>query len=164
MNKERTVNKALFFRRTTPFFLVSWLGLVAGASAAEPNGRWLFVDDGSGVEIAPCPVAADGLCGTLVQLPNSAASITPAERKQLCGVTMLGALKVGKPKKDELIRLEGWVIDPENLAKTAEPTRYDVSMVMTSDVRARLDVRGPLGMVLESHPLMRSPASAPTCK
>jgi hypothetical protein len=158
------VNKGFIFRRTTPFFLASWLGLMAVAPAAEPKGRWLFVNDGSGVEIAPCPIATDGLCGALVQLPKSAASITPAERKELCGLTMLGALKAGKPKKDELLRLEGWVIDPEDLAKTDKPKRYNVSLVMSSDVSARLDIRGPLGIVLESHRLMRPVAAATACE
>jgi hypothetical protein len=156
------MGNSLFFGRTTPFFLASWLGLVVGASAAEPKGRWLFVDDGSGVEIAPCAIAADGLCGTLVQLPKSVTTITPAERKQLCGLTLLGALKVGKPKKSELLRLEGWVVDPED-PQTDPRKRYDVSLIMTSDVSARLEVRGPLGIVLESHRLMRPVVSATAC-
>jgi hypothetical protein len=157
------MNKAPIYGRTTPFLVVSWLGLVMVASAAEPKGRWLFVDDGSGVEVAPCPIAADGLCGTLVQLPKSSGSISAAERKQLCGLMMFGALKPGKPKKNELLRLEGWVADPEAL-QTDPPKRYDVSWIMTSDVSARIEVRGPLGIVLESHRLMRPVASAAACE
>jgi hypothetical protein len=153
----------LFFGRTTPFISALLLGPLAVAAVAEPKGRWLFVDDGSVVEIAPCPITADGLCGTLVQLPKRAAPISALERKRLCGLTMLGALEVGKPKKDELLRLEGWVVDPED-PQTDPPKRYGASVIMTSDVSARLDVRGPLGIVLESHRLMRPVASATACE
>jgi hypothetical protein len=44
----------------------SWLDLVAVASAAQTKGRWLFVDGGSGVEIATCSIAADGLMRPVV--------------------------------------------------------------------------------------------------
>jgi hypothetical protein len=152
------------FGRTTPFVVFSWWGIAAAATAPEPTGRWLFVDDGSGIEIAACPAATDGLCGTLVQLPRSAAPITGAERKQLCGLTMLGSLKVGDPKRNELLRLDGWVLDPETLRRTDQPKRYAASLIITSEVSARLDVRGPLNIVLESHRLMRPVAPVAACE
>ncbi len=158
------MNKAFFCVRIVPFAVASWLGLVAPVFAAELKGLWLFVDDGSGVEIGPCPIAANGLCGTLVQLPKSAASIAAAERKQLCGMTLLGELKAGKPKKDELLRLDGWVLNPEDLAQTDKPKRYDASLIMISEVSARLDVRGPFSIVMESHKLKRALASPRVCE
>jgi hypothetical protein len=152
------------FGRTTPFIFLPWLGVVAVAAAAEPTGRWQFVDDGSSVEIAPCTLAADGLCGALVRLPKRAAPVTPAERKQLCGMTMIGSLKAGTPKPGEQARLLGWVIDPEDLARTNQPKRHAASLVLTSNVSARLDVHGPLNVVLESHRLMRPIAPGPACE
>lgn len=150
--------------RTTPYIFAPWLGIATPASAAEPTGQWLFVDDGSGVEIAPCPAAADGLCGTLVKLPKTAASIPPTERKRLCGLTMIGALKASMPKAGDQMRLDGWIIDPEELARTDQPKRYVTSLVLTSAVNARLDVRGPFSIVLESHRLMRPVAPAVVCE
>jgi hypothetical protein len=158
------MKSTFIYGRTTPFFISLWLGISVAATATEPTGRWLFVDDGSTVEIATCTTAADGLCGTLVQLPKSAARITPAERKRLCGLTMLGSLKVANPKKDELLRLDGWVLDPEDLAQTDQPKRYAASLIMTSHASARLDVRGPLNVVVESHRLIRPAAPAAECE
>jgi hypothetical protein len=151
-------------RRTTPFILIFWLSGAPTAWATEPTGRWLFVDDGSGVEIKPCPIAASGLRGTLVQLPKSAASLTLAQRKQLCGVTIIGALKIGTPKLDEKIRLEGWVIDPEDLSKTEHPKRYPTSLIVTSNVSAKLEVRGPFNIVLESYRLIRPVVPGTVCE
>jgi hypothetical protein len=158
------MNIVFIIRRTTPFIFMFWLGVTTKAWAAEPTGRWLFVDDGSGVEIRPCPIAADGLCGTLVQLPKSAASLTLAQRKQLCGITIIGALKIGTSKQGEKIRLEGWVIDPEDLSKTEHPKRYATSLVVTSNVSAKLDVRGPFNFVLESYRLIRPVVPAKVCE
>jgi hypothetical protein len=167
------MNSAHFMRRTTPFIALASLvaatatatpSATPSATAAEPKGRWLFVDDGSGVEIAPCATAVDGLCGMLVQLPKSAAALSPAQRKQLCGVAMIGALKTATPKAGEQARLEGWVIDPEDLARTDRPKRYAASLVLTSEVSARLDVHGPFNIVLESHRLLRPVAAAAACE
>lgn len=155
---------SFIFGRTTPFASLLWWGVAAAAMAPEPTGRWLFVDDSSGIEIAACAAATDGLCGTLVQLPKSAAPITGAEREQLCGLTMLGSLKVGEARKNELLRLDGWVINPEDLGRTDQPKRYAASLIITSEVSARLDVRGPLNIVLESHRLMRPVAPIAACK
>jgi hypothetical protein len=132
--------------------------------AAQPNGQWLFVSDGSGIDIGPCPIAADGLCGVLVKLPKATTPITPTERKQLCGMTMLGSLKFAAPKPSEQFRLDGWVLDPEDLARTDQPKRYSASFVMTSDMNARLDIRGSLNIVIESHRLMRPVAPSPACE
>jgi hypothetical protein len=150
--------------RTTPFIFLLWLSVATTALATEPTGRWLFVDDGSGIEIKSCPIAADGLCGMLIHLPKSAASITPAQRKQLCGITMIGALKVGMPKPGEQTRLEGWVINPEEFAKTDQPKRYATSLIVTSNASARLDVRGPFSFVMESHRLMRPATPVLACE
>ncbi len=158
------MNIIFIIRRTTPFIFIFLLNVASTAWAAEPTGRWLFVDDGSGVEIKPCPIAADGLCGTLVQLPKSAASLTPAQRRQLCGVTIIGALKIGTPKLSEQIRLEGWVIDPEDLSKTEHPKPYAASLVVTSNVSAKLEVRGPFNIVLESYRLIRPVVPAMVCE
>jgi hypothetical protein len=152
-------------RRITSFIItLLWLGVSAPVLATELTGHWMFVDDGSGVEIKPCPIAGEGLCGVLSQLPKSAAALTPTQRKQLCGVVMIGALKIGKPKAGEQMRLEGWVIDPEDLVKAEQPKRYATSFIMTSNSNARLDVRGPFNIVLESYRLTRPVAQAAVCE
>jgi hypothetical protein len=150
--------------RTTPFILLFWLCTVNPARAAEPIGRWLFVDDGSSIEISPSPTPAEGLCGKLIQLPKTDTSITPAQRKQLCGITIIGALKISKAKPEEQIRLEGWVIDPEDLAKTDNPKRYAASLVVMSPVSAKLDVHGPFNIVLQSHRLIRPVLQTKACE
>lgn len=155
---------SLFIGWTTPFMFTTWPGAVAAASAAQPTGRWLFVDDASGIEIAPCLVASDGLCGTLVKLPKSAEPLAAELRKQLCGLTILGSLKVSKPERGERQRLDGWVLNPEDVARTAAPRRYEVSLIVMSEVSAKLEVRGPFGIVLESHRLMRPVAPAVSCE
>jgi hypothetical protein len=151
-------------RWTTPFIFALAFSATQAASTAQVAGRWLFVDDGSGIEIAPCPIATDGMCGALVQLPKSTANVTPDQRKQLCGFMMLGALKLTKPKKEELLRFDGWVVNPEDLAKTDRPKQYDVSLILISDLSARLDVRGPLGIVLETYRLTRSSTLTQVCQ
>jgi hypothetical protein len=151
-------------RRTTPFIFLLWLCIVNPTWATEPTGRWLFVDDGSGIEISPCPTPAEGLCGKLVQIPKTDASITPAQRKQLCGITIIGALKIGTAKQGEHIRLEGWVTDPEDLAKTDNPKRYAASLVVVSPVSAKLDVHGPFNIVLQSYRLIRPVLQTKACE
>lgn len=159
------MKQTLYFGRTTPFVLAAWLWLAAfAASGVQPTGSWLFVDDASGIEVAPCPLADDGLCGNLVTLPKSAESLATALRRQLCGLTLLGSLKTSIPGKGERLRLDGWVVDPEDLAHHQTPRRYSASLILLSQVGARLDVRGPLGIVLESHRLMRPVAVAPACE
>jgi hypothetical protein len=161
------MSTAKLMRRTTPFVFSASLAAAtatASATAAEPQGRWLFADDGSGVEIALCAAAGDSLCGRLVQLPKSAASLSAAQRKQLCGVVMIGSLKTVTPKAGEQVRLEGWVIDPEDLARTDAPKRYTASLALTSNVSATLSVHGPFNIVLESHRLLRPVAPAAACE
>jgi hypothetical protein len=65
MSKQLCEQSTLFWTDYSVLF-VSWLGLVAVASAAQPKGRGLFVDGGSGVEIATCSIAADGLMRPVV--------------------------------------------------------------------------------------------------
>jgi hypothetical protein len=156
-------------RRITPFIAV-WLGLTSPALLAGPHGpdvtgRWQFVDDLSGIEIAACAAPDEGLCARLVVLPKEAAALPDAQRRRLCGATIIGSLKAAKPKwRGELVRLEGWVIDPEDLLKSAKPERHNAAMVLLSGARAKLDVRGPMGLSLESHAMTRSVVPAAACE
>jgi hypothetical protein len=158
VHKMRRITPFIF-----PFLFLLWLSSVNLVWAAEPTGRWLFIDDGSSIEISPCQAPEQGLCGKLVQLPKTDPSITPVQRKQLCGLTILGELKISKAKPEEQIRLEGWVIDPEDLSKTDNPKRYPASFVVMTPVSAKLDVHGPFNIVLQSHRLIRPALQAKAC-
>jgi hypothetical protein len=153
-----------FFRRITPF-LMSSVALVATAQVpVEPTGRWQFVDDNTGIDIAHCADPATGLCARIVRLPKTASGLTEREQRLLCGSLLLGDLKPAtNPGRGELVRFQGWVVDPEESLKSATPKRYSARWVLTSPVQARLDVQGPLGIVLESHALMRAVASGSEC-
>jgi hypothetical protein len=150
--------------RIAPFTVLFWLGMSTSSWAADPIGQWIFVDDGTGVDIKPCPVSGDGLCGVLFRLPKSATALDPTQRKQLCNITLIGGLKAGTPKQGEQMRWDGWVIDPEELAKTEQPKHYSSSLILTSKTSARLDVRGLFNLVVESHRLIRPLASTPACE
>jgi hypothetical protein len=141
-----------------------WLCFANPVRAADPTGRWLFADDGSGIEISACAAPTEGLCGKLVQLPKTDISITPTLRKQLCGATIIGALKNSAANPAEQFRLDGWVIDPEDLGKTDNPKRYVASLIVLSPVRAHLNVLGPFNLVLQSHRLIRPVLHTKACE
>ena len=149
-------------RRTAPFILF-FLVFHGAAAAADPKGLWLFVEDGTGVEVAPCAGTPGELCGVIVQLPRDAATLPPSIQRKLCGAAILGSLKPGQAARGVVVRLDGWVIDPEALIEQAHPQRYAASLVLLSDARARLDVRGALDIVLERHELMRAIVPAKKC-
>ena len=151
--------------RITPFIAASiWIVPVAWADP-DPAGYWQFVDDSTGVEIAACADPKVGLCGRIVHLPKAASALPPAQQQQLCNLVMIGALKASAPKgRGELQRFDGWVIDPEERLKTAVPKRHAGSLVLTSEVGARLEVQGSLGIVVERHALMRTIVPGSRCE
>ena len=149
-------------RRTAPFIILM-LVFHGAVAAADPRGLWLFVEDGTGVEVAPCAGTPGELCGVIVQLPRDAAALPVSSQSKLCGAVLMGSLKPGQAVRGEVVRLDGWVIDPEALFEQAHPQRYAASLVLLSDVRARLDVRGAFDVVLESHELVRAIAPAKKC-
>lgn len=148
--------------RTTPFIFMA--GLLANPAFATPRGHWLFVDDGTGIEVRSYEAGAAALCGLITQLPKSAAALPREARKAVCGVALLGDLQPAKAKVDELARLSGWVIDVESMIPEGQAPRYPASFVVLSDTRVRLDVRGTFGIVVDRHPLRRAPAPITNCK
>lgn len=134
----------------------------AGAAAADPRGYWQFAD-GTGIEVRPCVAAATTLCGVITRLPADAAALPASDREALCGAALLGDLRGAKPETGELARLDGWVIDFDSMSSHNVAPRYAASLVVLSETRARLEVRGTLGIVLGRHPLTRAAAPGARC-
>lgn len=152
----------LLFGRTTPFIVLT--GLFATPALAEPRGHWLFIGDGTGIEVNSCEDGAAALCGVITRLPKSAATLPPEDRKAVCGVALLGDLRPAKAKDGERARLDGWVIDVDSMTPEGKAPRYAANFVVLSETRARVDVRGALGIVLERHQLMRALTTITNCK
>ena len=144
----------------------SFLTAADALASPEITGRWLFIDDQSAIDIAPCADTQQGMCARLIALSKQAASLSPQERQKLCSAYILGELKPMMSRAPSaVIRWEGWIIDPEDLLKKTDPIRYRAAFDLLSPVRARLSVLGPLGISYESHQLMRPviPLSSSAC-
>lgn len=152
----------LQFGRTAPFFIFD--GLLVNPASAEPRGHWLFVDDGTAIAVRPCADGATALCGVITRLPKSAAALLHEDRKAVCSVALLGDLQPASAKNGERARLDGWVIDIDSMTPEGKAPRYAASFVILSETRARLEVRGASGIVLDRHQLMRAPAPITNCK
>ena len=152
----------LRFGRAAPF--VIWAGLLPNPVFAEPRGHWRFVDDGTGIELRSCSTGSATLCGVITQLPRSAAALPTEDRKALCGLALLGDLQPAKTKEGELARLEGWVDDIESMTAEGKAPRYAASLVVLSENRARLDVRGTFGIVIDRIQLLRALTPITDCK
>lgn len=153
--------KFLLCGRTTPFILAA--AMYVNPASAEPRGYWLFVDDGTGIEVHPCSDGAVALCGVIMRLPKDAAALPASDREALCGAALLGDLRPAKTKEGEHAQLDGLVIDVEAMTREGKAPRYAASFVILSENRARLDVRDTLGIVIERHHLMRSLVPGARC-
>ena len=149
-------------RRTTPLIILT--GLLANTAFAEPRDHWRFVDDGTGIELRLCNTGAATLCGVITQLPKSAAALPTEDRKALCGLALLGDLQPTKPKEGELAHLEGWVDDIESMPPGGKARRYTANFVVLSENRARLDVLGMFGIVVDRSELTRTLTPTADCK
>lgn len=141
--------------RTAPFIILA--ALMALPVFAEPRGHWQFTDDGTGTGEAT-------LCGVITQLPRSAKALPPAQRSSVCGVAILGDLQPEIAKDGELARLDGWVDDIESMTPEGKTPRYAASWVVLSENRARPDVRGTLGIVIDRSQLVRALTPITDCK
>lgn len=139
--------------------------LLALTSPADAGmlGRWLFADDGTVIDIQPCPGANGDLCAVIAELPSDAADLPPDQRLLLCGSRLMGGLRPSH-KAVEAKRLDGWIVDPEERLGGKEPERHPASLMVISENQARIDVRGPLDIVVESHVLTRSIAPIAGCR
>lgn len=152
----------LYFGRTTPFIIMA--GMLTGPAFAEPRGHWQFTEDGTGVELRSCSTGAATLCGVITRLPKSPKALSPAERTAVSGMVMLGDLQPARAKDTELARFDGWVDDIESLTLEGKAPRYAASLVVLSENRARLDVRGTFGIVTDRFQLVRALAPITDCK
>jgi hypothetical protein len=66
--------------------------------------------------------------------PTLSQSASKPHSLKLRGAMMLGALR---PKRGDVLRPNGLVIDPETLIENAQPLRYASRFVLLSDLRAR---------------------------
>lgn len=143
---------------------LSTLLLASACTEPDVTGHWQFVEDGSVVQIAPSSPPDPKWCAKLVRLSKEAAALPPEERRALCGLVIVGDLKPAKnQRKGEPPRLEGWVLDPEELLKSEKAERYPASLVLVSEERARLDVHGPAGVFYASYVLWRVQAPSEPC-
>lgn len=147
--------------RTTPFIFVA--GLFVNPAFATPRGHWLFVDDGTGIEVRSCDDGAAALCGVITRLPKDAVALHASDREALCGAALLGDLRPAKAKDGESARFDGWVVDIEAMTGDGRAPRYAASFVVLSETRARLDVRDTLGIVIERHQLLRAVVPGTRC-
>jgi hypothetical protein len=82
----------------------------------------------------------------------------------VCGIATLGDLPPAKARGSELARLDGWVDDIESMTPEGKARRYAASWVVLSENRARLDVRGTFGIVIDQSLLVRALAPISDCK
>jgi hypothetical protein len=148
--------------RIAPFIVSA--GLLTGPAFAQPRGHWQFTEDGTGIELRSCSTGAATLCGVITRLPKSAKALPPAERRAVCGVAVLGDLQPARAKDGELARLDGWVDDIESMTPEGKAPRYAASLVVLSENRARLDVRGTFGIVIDRLQLVRALTPITDCK
>jgi hypothetical protein len=142
-------------------FLARWL---ANAAFTELRGHWRFVDHGIGIELRWPSTGAATLCGAITQPPRSAAAMPTEDRRALFGLALLGDLQPPKTKEGELARLEAWVDDIDSMTPEGKARRYAASLVVLSGVRARLDVRGALGIVIDRFQPARARRPITDCK
>jgi len=152
----------LQFGRITPFIILA--GLLTGPAFAEPRGHRQFTEDGTGVELRSCSTSAAALCGVITRLPKSAKALSSAERTAVCGMAMFGDLQPARAKDGEIARLDGWVDDIESMTPEGKAPRYAASLVVLSENRARLDVRGAFGIVIDPLQLVRALTLITDCK
>ncbi len=152
----------LQFGRIAPFIVFA--GWLASPAFAEPRGHWRFVDDNTGIELRSCGTGAETLCAVITRLPRSAKALPPAGRADVCGLALLGDLKPAKAKDGELARLEGWVDDIESIPAGGKPPRYAARFIELSEVRARLEVLGAFGIVVDRLALTRPLTPESDCK
>ena len=147
--------------RTTPFILL--LSVRPPALAAEMTGQWLFASDGTGIEIHACSADSTALCATITTLPRDAAELSGDQRAVLCGSLLMGDLRRAAAKASEK-RLRGWIVDPAARLHSGSPPRHEVGVLQMSDGRVRIEVHGPLGVVVERYPLERPAAPIVNCR
>ncbi len=148
--------------RITPFNASA--GLLTGPAFAEPRGHWQFTEDGKGIELRPCSTGTATLCVVITRLPSSAKTLPPAERRAVCGAAMLADLQPARAKDGELTRLDGWADDIESITPESKATRYPASVVVLAENRARLDLRGTFGIVIDRIQLVRVLTPITDCK
>jgi hypothetical protein len=153
-----------FFKngRSTPYILTT--ALLAIPAFAEPRGHWQFTEDGTGIELRSCSPGEATLCAAFTQFPKSAKALSPAQRRAVCGIAILGDLQPAKAKSGELARLDGWVDDIESMTPEGKAPRYAATLVVLSENRARLDVRGTFGIVIDQSQLVRALAPISDCR
>jgi hypothetical protein len=98
--------------------------LLATPAFAEPRGHWQFTEDGSGIEHRSCSPGEATLCRAITQFPKSAKSLSPAQRRVVCSIPILGDLQPAIAKGGEFARLDGWVVDIESM--TPEGSRPEL--------------------------------------
>ncbi len=155
-------SKILVLRRMALLLLA--IGMFTQPAFAQQQGHWLFVADGTGVELRPCAAGEVSLCGVITRLPKSAAALSSADRKAVCGIRLLNDLKPAKAKDGELARLDGSVLDIDSMANGGKPSSYAASFVVLSENHGRLDVKGTFGIVIERHKLMRALVAPSVCE
>lgn len=150
------------YGRITSFIFIA--GFFASRASAEPRGHWVLADDGTGIEVRACDTSVTSLCGVITRLPKSAAALPTEDRKTLCGSVLIGDLRPAKAGEDELARLEGWVDNMESTSAPGKALRYPASFVVLSAARARLEIRGTFGIVIDRFPMLRPLTPVNNCK
>ncbi|MCW7539465.1 hypothetical protein OOT46_16610 [Aquabacterium sp. A7-Y] len=119
------------------------------------SGPWQFVSDGTVVDIRACPGASDTLCAAIVGLPREPEVADPEVRGLLCGFRVMGDLRRSGAASERPAQWKGWVADPEEKLDGKEPEHHTATLTHVSENQARLDVLGPLGVLVETHWLLR---------
>lgn len=126
-------------------------------------GQWTFLDDGTVIDIRPCPDVPGNACGMIVQPPRAAYRRSEAELNKLCGAVLVDGLVPQESTDGGAPMLIGQIADPATLLGGTAVRRYPVDISQASAHRALVEVRGPLGLVVERYTLIRRIAPAPRC-
>lgn len=147
------------FGRSAPFIFLA--ASLAPSAYAAPQGHWRLDGDGTEIELRACAPGSDLLCGFITRLPRSADALPAADRKALCGMALLYALRPEKPRDGEQARFAGRVLDLDAMAPDGRAPEYGVRYVVLSDAQARFEVQNALGLVVDRLTLtrVRTPAS-----
>lgn len=155
------MNTLNLFGRCTPSIFIVLRATAASSGTAGVTG-W-SADDGTVIDVRPCTETSPDLCATITKLSDSTANLQPAQQASLCGSLLMGDLCPAKSSAHSM-RLDGWIVDPEERMTTNEPERHAATLSLVSNNQARIEVRGSLGIVVESYRLSRLIVPVGTCR
>ena len=155
----------LIIRRITPFIALCCSILASTATAGNNTieGQWMFVEDGTVIELSPCAAKPDRLCAAIVQVPPQGEK-TP-HTSLLCRLPLLGDLQLDKPSAQGVSAYRGWIIDPEEYGAVGRtPERYDAILTLKSATQAQIEVRAAAGLYTEHYELARVTTPVKPCR